>query len=86
MFIVDFSAIVKRIENRYQIILTSNRINILVTESETNLYQRVSDVNKIDELCIEYCQAISNNELKLHDIELKNCQIVDEVLFRKNLL
>ncbi len=38
MFIVDSFETVKRIENRYQIILTSNRINILVTELEADLY------------------------------------------------
>ncbi len=38
MLIIDFSEIVKRIKNRYQIILTPNKINILVTESEADLY------------------------------------------------
>ncbi len=38
MFIIDSFKIVKRIENRYQIILTLNKVNILVTESEANLY------------------------------------------------
>ncbi len=32
MFIIDSFEIVKRIENRYEIILTLNRINILVTK------------------------------------------------------
>ncbi len=34
----------------------------------------------------EYKQAISENKLKLHSIELKHCKIVDDVLFRKDLL
>ncbi len=38
MLIIDSFEIVKRIENRYQIILISNRINILVTKSEADLY------------------------------------------------
>ncbi len=50
------------------------------------LYQRVKDVNKMNELCDEYKQTIRENKLKLHSIELKHCKIVDDVLFRKNLL
>ncbi len=38
MFIIDSFEIVKRIENRYQIILILNKINILVTKSEADLY------------------------------------------------
>ena len=40
----------------------------------------------MNELCNEYKQAISENKLKFHSIELKNCKIIDDVLFRKNLL
>jgi len=40
----------------------------------------------MNEFCNEYKQAISENELKLHNIKLKNCKIVDDVLFRKDLL
>jgi len=40
----------------------------------------------MNELCNEYKQAISENKLKLHSIELKHCKIVNDVLFRKNLL
>ncbi len=73
-------------EDHYQIILTFNRINILTIESEVDLYQWVKDVNKMNELCNEYKQAISENKLKLHSIELKHCKIVDDVLFKKDLL
>ncbi len=40
----------------------------------------------MNELCNEYKQAISKNKLKLHSIELKHCKIVDDVLFKKDLL
>ncbi len=40
----------------------------------------------MNELCNEYRQAISENKLKLHSTELKHCKIIDDVLFRKNLL
>ncbi len=40
----------------------------------------------MNELCNEYRQAISENKLRFHSTELKNCKIVDNVLFRKKLL
>ncbi len=86
MSLINVSESTQRTEDHYQIILTLDRINILAIESEVDLYQRVKDVNKTDKLCNEYKQAISENKLKLHSIELKHCEIVDDVLFRKDLL
>ncbi len=86
MFLINVSESTQRTEDRYQIILTLNRINILTIESEVDLYQRVKDVNKTNELCDEYKQAIRENKLKLHSTELKYCKIVDDVLFKKDLL
>jgi len=86
MSLIDVSESTQRTEDRYQTLLTFNRINILAIESEVDLYQRVKDVNKMNELCNEYRQAISENKLKLHSTELKHCEIVDDVLFRKDLL
>ncbi len=86
MFLINVSESAQCTEDRYQIILTLDRINILAIKSEVDLYQRVKDVNKMNELCNKYKQAISKNKLKLHSIELKYCKIVDDVLFRKDLL
>ncbi len=86
MSLINVSESTQRTEDRYQIILTLDRVNILAIESEVNLYQWVKDVNKTNELCNEYKQAINENKLKLHSIELKHCKIIDNVLFRKNLL
>ncbi len=86
MSLINVSESAQRTEDRYQIILTFDKINILAIESEVDLYQWVKDVNKTNELCNEYKQAISKNKLKLHSIELKHCKIVDNVLFRKDLL
>jgi len=85
MLITDGSESAQRTENRYQT-LTSDRIDVLATDSEVVLYQRVKDDNKTNELCNEYRQAISENKLKLHSTELKHCEVVDGVLFRKGLL
>ena len=86
MSLINVSEWSQRTKDRYQIILTFNRINILAIKSEVDLYQRVKDVNKTNELCNEYKQAISENKLKLHSIELKHCKIIDNVLFKKDLL
>ncbi len=82
----------KEINDRFQTILTSNRINVLSikfeieSEYKTNLYQRVHLVNQKNELCNKYQQTMNKDELKLHDMKLKNCQIIDNVLFKKSLL
>ncbi len=86
MSLINVSESTQRTEDHYQIILTFNRVNILAIESKVDFYQRVKDVNKTNELCNEYKQAISENKQKLHSIELKHCEIVDDVLFRKDLL
>ncbi len=86
MFLIDVSESTQRTEDRYQIILTLDRVNVLAIESEVDLYQRVKYVNKMNELCNEYRQAISKNKLKLHSTELKHCEIINDVLFRKDLL
>ncbi len=92
MSMINSSESAKDIDDRFQTILISNRINVLSiefkieSEYETNLYQCVRLVNQKNELCNEYRQAMNKDELKLHDMKLKNCQIIDNVLFKKNLL
>ncbi len=89
---IDSSESVKEINDYFQIILTLNWIDVLLiefkieSEYETNLYQRVRLVNQKNELCNEYQQAMNKDELKLHDMKLKNCQIIDNILFKKNSL
>ncbi len=92
MSMIDSSESAKDIDDRFQTILISNRIDVLSiefeikSEYETNLYQCVRLVNQKNELCNEYRQVMNKDELKLHDMKLKNCQIIDNVLFKKNLL
>ncbi len=89
---IDSFESAKDIDDHFQTILTLNQINVLLIkfkiepEYKTNLYQRVHLVNQKNELCNEYWQAMNKDELKLHDTKLKNCQIIDNVLFKKNLL
>ncbi len=84
--IADISESAQRTEDYYQTILISDRVNVLAIESEANLYQQICIINQMNEFCDEYKQAISENKLKLHSTKLKNCKIIDDVLFRKDLL
>ncbi len=43
-------------------------------------------INQIDEFCSKYKQAMNENKLKFHITKLKNCKIINNILFRKNLL
>ncbi len=92
MSMIDNSESAKNVDDHFQTILILNWINILSiefeieSEYEINLYQCIHLVNQKNELCNEYWQAMNKDELKLHDMKLKNCQIIDNVLFKKSLL
>ncbi len=92
MLMINSSKSAKDMNDCFQTILILNWINILLiefeieSEYETNLYQRVHLVNQKNELCNEYQQAMNKDKLKLHDMKLKNCQIIDNILFKKSLL
>ena len=94
MSLANVSESAKRLENHFQTILISDRVNILSidlksnanSKSEVNFYQRVQLVNQMNELYSEYKQAKNDNKLKLHSIKMKNCEVINNVLFRKRLL
>ncbi len=86
MSLANVSESAQRLENHFQTILILDRVDVLSVESKANLYQRVCMINQTDELCSEYRQAMNENKLKFHITKLKNCEIIDDVLFRKDLL
>ncbi len=86
MSLANVSESAQRLEDCFQTILIFDRVNVLSVESKANLYQRVRMINQTDELCSEYKQAMNENKLKFHITKLKNCEIIDDVLFRKGLL
>jgi len=86
MSLANVSESAQRLEDRFQTILTLDRVDVLLVESKANLYQRVCMINQMNELCDEYRQAMNENKLKFHITKLKNCEIIDSVLFRKSLL
>ncbi len=86
MSLANVSESAQHLEDHFQTILILDKVDVLFIESKANLYQRVWMINQTDELCSEYRQAINENKLKFHITKLKNCEIIDDVLFRKDLL
>ncbi len=86
MSLVNIFESAQQLENHFQTILILDKVNVLLVESKANLYQWVCMINQMNELCNEYKQAINENKLKFHITKLKNCKIIDSVLFRKDLL
>jgi len=86
MSLADVSESAQQLEDCFQTILTLDRVDVLLVESKANFYQQVHMINQMNELCNEYKQAMNKNKLKFHITKLKNCKIIDSVLFRKDLL
>ncbi len=86
MLLANISESAQHLEDHFQTILILDRVDVLSIKLKANLYQWVQMINQTDELCSEYKQAMNENKLKFHITKLKNCEIIDDVLFRKDLL
>jgi len=86
MSLANVSELAQRLEDYFQTILILDRVDVLSVESKANLYHQVCMINQTDELCNKYRQAINENKLKFHITKLKDCKIINDVLFRKDLL
>jgi len=86
MLLVNVFESAQHLENHFQTILILDRVNVLSIELKANLYQQVRMINQTDELYSEYRQAMNENKIKFHITKLKNCEIIDDVLFRKDPL
>jgi len=86
MSLANVSESAQRLEDCFQTILISDKVDVLSVESKANLYQQVCMINQTDELCSKYRQAMNDNKLKFHITKLKNCKIIDDILFKKDLL
>ncbi len=86
MSLTNVSESAQRFKDHFQTILTLNKVNVLSIKLKANLYQQVCIINQINEFCSKYKQAMNDNKLKFHITKLKNCKIIDNVLFRKDLL
>ncbi len=86
MLLANIFESAQNLEDCFQTILIFDRVDVLSVELKANLYQWVCMINQTDEFCNKYRQVMNDNKLKFHITKLKNCEIIDDVLFRKNLL
>ncbi len=86
MFLMNVSESAQQLKDHFQTILILDRVDVLLVELKANLYQRVCIINQTNEFCNEYRQTMNENKLKFHITKLKNCEIIDSILFRKDLL
>ena len=78
----------ERIRQQHQIILTSNKMQILINSMNENdfTFDRIVQTNKRDELCREFCKILAANVIAHDGIKFRNCRNVDDVLYIKNRL
>ena len=78
----------ERIRQQHQIILTQNRMQILVNSMHENesTFDRIVQANKRDEFCQEFRKILTANVIVHNNIKLCNCRNVDDVLYMKNKL
>ena len=81
----------KRLKQQYQIILTSNRLNLDNIEFEINVindpfYHKMFKTNKVDNEYNEIREIIINNKKKLKNITLNKCVITNNIFYHKNRL
>ena len=78
----------ERIRQQHQIILTSNRVQILTNSMNENgfTFDRIVQANKRNEFCRKFYKILITNVIAHDDIKLCNCRNVDDVLYIKNKL
>ena len=78
----------ERIRQQHQIILISNRMQILINSmhEDDSTFDRIVQVNKRDELCQKFYKILTANVIVHDGIKLRNCRNVDDVLYMKNKL
>ena len=78
----------ERIRQQHQIILISNKVQILINSMHENgsTFDRIVQANKRNELCQKFYKILTAN-VTVHDgIKFRNCRNVDDVLYMKNRL
>ena len=78
----------ERIRQQHQIILISNRMQILINSMNENgsTFDRIVQANKRNKLCREFRKILTANVIAHNSIKFRNCRNVDDVLYMKNRL
>ena len=88
MFDFHFKNENEKIRQQHQIILISNRMQILINSMNENdfTFNRIDQTNKRNEFCQKFYKILIANVIVHDDIKLRNCRNVDDVLYMKNKL
>ena len=78
----------EKIRQQHQIILISNKMQILINLMNENdfTFDRIVQANKRNELCQKFRKILIINVIVHDDIKLRNCRNVNDVLYMKNKL
>ena len=78
----------EKIRQQHQIILISNKMQILINSMNENdfTFDQIVQANKRNELCQEFYKILIANVIAHDDIKFRNCRNVDDVFYMKNKL
>ena len=88
MFNFHFENNDERIRQQHQIILISNKIQILINSINENdfTFDRIVQTNKRNEFYQKFYKILIANIIIHDDIKFRNCRNVNDVLYMKNKL
>ena len=78
----------ERIRQQHQIILISNKMQILINSMNEDdfTFNRIDQTNKQNEFYQKFRKILTANVIVHNDIKLRNCRNVDNILYMKNKL
>ena len=84
----EFRSIENNERKRYrkQILLSSSRLQLCFIDAQNDLYERIMQINRKNENCINYRQALIDEQNINEKISLQECFDRDEVLFKNENL
>ena len=71
---------------REQILLSSFRLQLCFIDVLNDLYERVMQINRENEDCINHRQALVDEQIINEEVSLQKCFDRDEVLFKNDNL
>ena len=71
---------------RKQILLSFSRLQLCLMNAQNDLYERVMQINRENENCINHRQALIDEQIINEKINLQECFDRDEVLFKNENL
>ena len=61
-----------------------NALSLCFINAKNDLYKRVLKINKKNENCNVYCEISKTKKIVYDDINLINCEMRNEILFKNN--